>query len=216
MSRIKRKITRRFKIFCEGDTEYNYFEYIRKNKLISLTLTSVNMCGGGYSNFLDEVKKDSNTDCLAKFIIIDGDRAMSSEEKKMLKKLAEYCIQQNQSKRTPHILIVDYPDFEYVACLHCGDYSGGSVEKFITEQLHYRTVDDFKADINVYKKLNNGKNTIKNAKIKDARRNCIIDNQFKINKSKFEINVNGTCFFEENIGKRGTNFQDFTKIVEGL
>ena len=114
MSRSKREINRRFRVFCEGDTEYNYFEYIRKNKPISLTLKPVNMHGGGYSNFLDEVKSDSNTDCLAKFVVIDGDRAVKTEEeKRSLRELANYCIRQNQSKRIPHFLIVDFPDFEY-------------------------------------------------------------------------------------------------------
>lgn len=216
MSRKKRRFTRRFKVFCEGDTEYNYFEFIRKNKLISLALTPVNMFGGGYRNFLDEIKKDSNTDCLAKFIVIDGDRAMASEEeRKSLGELVDYCIGQNSSKRIPHVLIIDSPDFEYVACLHCEDYNGGSVEKFITEKMKYRSIDAFKSDINVYKKLNNKKNTYKNVKLKDAKKNCIIKNQFKITKVTFEIWVN-TIFLKENIGKKGTNFFDFIEIIDSL
>ena len=38
MSRKKRLVKKVFKVFCEGDTEYNYFEYIRKNKKVSLDL----------------------------------------------------------------------------------------------------------------------------------------------------------------------------------
>lgn len=216
MSRIKRKINRRFKVFCEGDTEYNYFEFIRKNKLISLTLIPVNMCGGGYRNFLDEIKKDSNTDCLAKFIVIDGDRALKDEtEKKTLRELAEYCIKQNQSKRISHILIIDFPDFEYVACLHCDNYKGGSVEKFIKEKLKYKSTEAFKSDINVYNKLNNGKNSCKSDKIKEARKKSIIRNKFKTKKTTYEISVESS-FFEENIGKKGTNFIDFFEIVESV
>ena len=58
------------------------------------------MKGGGYSSFLENLKIDGNTNCLAKFIIIDGDRAASDHgEKKKLQELAEYCILQNNSGR---------------------------------------------------------------------------------------------------------------------
>ena len=30
MSRKKRLVEKVFKVFCEGDTEHNYFEYIRR------------------------------------------------------------------------------------------------------------------------------------------------------------------------------------------
>ena len=59
--------------FCEGDTEYNYIDEMRRQKRLSITLKPVNMKGGGYSNFLEQVKTDGTTNCLAKFIIIDGD-----------------------------------------------------------------------------------------------------------------------------------------------
>lgn len=77
MSRKKRLVKKVFKVFCEGDTEYNYFEYIRKNKKVSLAIRPINMKGGGYANFLDQIKGDANSNCLAKFIVIDGDRALS-------------------------------------------------------------------------------------------------------------------------------------------
>lgn len=216
MSRSKRKINRRFRVFCEGDTEYNYFEYIRKNKLISLALKPVNMHGGGYSNFLDEVRSDSNTDCLAKFVVIDGDRAVKTEEeKRSLRELANYCIRQNKCKRIPHFLIVDFPDFEYVACLHCENYKGGLVESFIKEELKYKSVEAFKSDVNVYKKLNSGKNSNKSNKIREAKRNSIVVNHFKTNKTTYEI-LAESFFIEENIGKKGTNFIDFFEIVESV
>ena len=68
-------MSRKKQVFCEGDTEYNYFEYIRKNKKVSLAIRPINMKGGGYANFLDQIKGDANSNCLAKFIVIDGDRA---------------------------------------------------------------------------------------------------------------------------------------------
>lgn len=69
---------------------------MRRQKRLSIALKPINMKGGGYSNFLEQVKIDGTTNCLAKFIIIDGDRAVMEEgEKKNLRELLEYCILQN-------------------------------------------------------------------------------------------------------------------------
>lgn len=60
MSRKERSIKKVFKVFCEGDTEYNYFDNIRTTKNISLAIRPVNMGGGGYANFISKLKCDSN------------------------------------------------------------------------------------------------------------------------------------------------------------
>ena len=119
MSRTIRTTRKIFKVFCEGDTEYHYFDEMKRQKKLSIALKPVNMKGGGYGNFLEQIKIDGATNCLAKFIIIDGDRAVADDtEKKKLQELLEYCILQNRNERIPHFPIVDYPDFEYIACLH--------------------------------------------------------------------------------------------------
>ena len=61
-------------------TILNTFE---KNKKASLAIKPVNMKGGGYANFLNRLKEDANSNCLAKFIIIDGDRAEKYRVKEM-------------------------------------------------------------------------------------------------------------------------------------
>ena len=38
MSRPKRILRKRFIIFCEGDTEYNYIDHMRKNQGVELSL----------------------------------------------------------------------------------------------------------------------------------------------------------------------------------
>ena len=74
MSREKRKLRKKFIVFCEGDTEYNYIDTMRLNQGVELALKPINMHGGGYSNFLEVIKKEANNNCLAKFIVIDYDR----------------------------------------------------------------------------------------------------------------------------------------------
>lgn len=217
MSRKKRVVEKVFKVFCEGDTEHNYFEYIRKNRKVSLTIRPINMKGGGYANFLDQIERDANSNCLAKFIVIDGDRTLSVPgEQDALKRIIDYCKIQNSSKRIPHILIIDYPDFEYVACLHTYAYKGQNVEQYIKRELGYRDIDAFKADDKVFKVLvESGKGSIEQLIKSVNHATAIVNNNFSINKSKYEISVESTINMS-NIGKRGTNFDDFYRVLSEL
>lgn len=217
MSRKKRVVEKVFKVFCEGDTEHNYFEYIRKNRKVSLTIRPINMKGGGYANFLDQIERDANSNCLAKFIVIDGDRTLSVPgEQDALKRIIDYCKIQNSSKRIPHILIIDYPDFEYVACLHTYAYKGQNVEQYIKRELGYRDIDAFKADDKVFKVLvESGKGSIEQLIESVNHATAIVNNNFSINKSKYEILVESTINMS-NIGKRGTNFDDFYRVLSEL
>lgn len=61
MSRKQRILKKRYAIFCEGDTEYNYTDKMRKKQGVELVLKPINMHGGGYSNFLCQSKKESQT-----------------------------------------------------------------------------------------------------------------------------------------------------------
>lgn len=56
MNRKTRVTKKNFKVFCEGDTEYNYIDEMRRQKRLSISLKLVNMKGGGYSDFLEQVK----------------------------------------------------------------------------------------------------------------------------------------------------------------
>ena len=214
MSRKKRGIDKVFKIFCEGDTEHNYFEYIRKNKKVSLTIRPINMKGGGYASFLEKIEGDANSNCLAKFIVIDGDRALTVRgEKEVLLKIINYCKMQNSSKRIPHILIIDFPDFEYVACLHTFSFKGQNVEQYIKKELGYKDIDDFKADDKLFKVLvESGKGSIEQLLSSINPNTAIVNNVFTINKSQYEVSVD-TKIEIDNLGKKGTNFDEFYRVL---
>lgn len=62
MSRPTRILQKRFVVFCEGDTEYNYIDRMRKNQGVQLVLKPINMHGGGYSNFKNWVKYQDERD----------------------------------------------------------------------------------------------------------------------------------------------------------
>lgn len=214
MSRKERRTEKTIKIFCEGDTEYNYFEYMRKNKKVSLAIRPVNMKGGGYSNFLQKLQEDANSNCMAKVIVIDGDRALSvPEEDGQLKQLVEFCNLQNESQRIPHILIVDFPDFEYVACLHSDTYHGQNVEGYIKKEFGYRDIDDFKSDEKVYKVLAEEKGSIEHLCSAVNQNTRLIENEIEYKKKAFELRVCSKCRWER-LGMRGTNFTDFYRTLD--
>ncbi|WP_289811363.1 hypothetical protein [Thomasclavelia cocleata] len=213
MSRKIRETKKNFKVFCEGDTEYNYIDEMRRQKRFSIAIKQVNMKGGGYSNFLDQVKTDGTMNCLAKFIIIDGDRAVAEEgEKKILRELLEYCMLQNQSGRVPHVLIVDYPDFEYIACLHTPKFKGQDVAQYIVKELGYKSVDEFKADEKVYNVLNSNGNSSDLMLSLLRKDNCFIVNEYHIKKKLYEIKIS-TVYDWEKLGRKGSNINEFFEII---
>lgn len=152
MSKPQRQLKKKFVLFCEGDTEYNYFDAIRKIPNVEINIHAINMHGGGYKNFLTEIKKNGKLNRQASFVIIDGDRAQNiPEEKKSLRELIEYCRLQNTKKNfPPFFLIVNCPDFEYVACLHDENYKGGDTERYITKNFGFKNLDEFKSRTDIY------------------------------------------------------------------
>lgn len=216
MNRKERRTKKTFKVFCEGDTEYNYINELRRQKKLSIALKMVNMKGGGYRSFLEQVRIDGTTNCLAKFIIIDGDRAVSDEgEKKNLRALLEYCILQNQSGRIPHFLIVNYPDFEYIACLHTPQYKGHNVAQYIVKEMGYKSVEDFKADERVYYMLNSNGNSEELMRTLLKEENCFIVNHYSVNKTKYEIKVKSVYDWEK-LGRNGSNINEFFDVISSF
>ena len=216
MSRKTRATKKNFKVFCEGDTEYNYIDEMRRQKKLSIALKPVNMRGGGYSNFLEQVKTDGTTNSLAKFIIIDGDRAVLEEsEKKNLRELLEYCILQNRCGRVPHFLIVDSPDFEYIACLHSPKYKGQSVTQYIIKEWGYKNVKEFKADKNVYNVLNASGNSYALMISLLLKENCFVINNYSISKKQYEIRISTTYDWGK-LERKGSNINEFFGVVDGF
>lgn len=189
---------------------------MRRQRRLSISLKPVNMRGGGYSNFLEQVKIDGATNCLAKFIIIDGDRAVvEGGEKKNLQELLEYCIIQNQSGRIPHFLIIDHPDFEYIACMHTPKYKGQNVTQYIVKELGYKSVDEFKADEKVYNVLNTNGNSYDLMLSLLKRENCLVINDYSINRKQYEIKAS-TIYDWGKLGRRGSNINEFFEVINSF
>lgn len=213
MSRPKRELRKKFVIFCEGDTEYHYVNAMRLKQGVELALKPVNMQGGGYASFLEEIKKEAGNNCLAKFIIIDFDRARKHPgELSKLQELIRYCRLQNSSKKIPHFLILDNPDFEYIACLHMDGYQGQDVKRYIEQTLGFRDIEKFKAMRDVYGYLNTKDNSYKLmlSRLQDK----IVVNHYQINKSGFEIKISDTVVAWEHENNRGSNINELFEVID--
>ncbi len=215
MSRPKRQLKKNYKVFCEGDTEFYYIEGFRKQHKLLIKIKTIDMEGGGYKNFLAKIKQESDSNCLAKFIVIDGDRAYNDgNEKANLEEIIRYCKVQNDSKRCPHVLIINYPDFEYVGCSHSEMFNGQqNTSVFIERVFNFPSVSDFKKNDKVYAFLTKGNNSVENMITALRSKSHYITNEIKPLREPFSISVDGPIYNAEAFGKKGSNFEDFFKVI---
>lgn len=215
MSRKARVLQKRFVVFCEGDTEYNYINKMRKNQGVELVLKPINMHGGGYANFLQKIKTESQSNYLAKFIIVDADRIATVQgELDGFKKLLEYCRLQNMKGNTPHFIIMDNPDFEYVACLHSPQYKGQSSHKFIEAVLGAKSIASFKANPDIYNLLNFGELSYQTMLNALSGKERLLYNKYEIKKKNFDIVIKDTVFDVDLIHKKSSNIDEFFNVID--
>ena len=212
VGRKERQVKKTFVIFCEGKTEFNYFNAM-KSANVDIVIKPLNMGGGGYKSFLDFVKKNGNINRLATFIVVDGDRAKSiPSELSALKELQKYCSQQNnRDNKSPYFLIVNSPDFEYIACLHDPKYSGGDTTRHIEKIFNFKKLEDFKKDIDIYKFLNDGSRNYQQMIDKLKNRSKLISNEFTRD-NIFVIWLNTETNWEL-IDKKNSNVEEFFYII---
>mgnify|MGYP001259451145 CR=1 FL=1 len=217
MSKVKKKLSYKFIIFCEGDTEKNYFNSIELPDGCDIRIESINMNGGGYTNFINKIRKHPNANCLAKFIIIDLDKAKQCiEEKCNLYKLISYCSIRNK-RGDPHFIILNNPDFEYVACLHMKDYEiGRDTKSFIEEKMNYRDLSRYKNDPDVYEVLNKDPDARKRLLSRAKGRPCYLSHDYTINRRNKQINIKKYDITRENRTGNNTNIYEFFEVVEGV
>ncbi len=188
---------------------------MRKNQGVELVLKPINMHGGGYTNFLKQIKKEAQTNYLAKFIIVDADRikTVPGEQENFLK-LLEYCKLQNDKGNTPHFLIADNPDFEYVACLHDTDYKGQETKNFIVNAWKFKELAVFKSVEEVYEFLNTGNKSYKQMLEVIRKQDKLVSNKYEIKKKIFDIKIKHTDYNKDSLNKRNSNIEEFFDVID--
>ncbi|OUP84204.1 hypothetical protein B5F07_08695 [Lachnoclostridium sp. An169] len=215
MSRPKRELKKRFIVFCEGDTEYNYIDKMRKNKGVQVALKPINMHGGGYANFLEKIRTEAQSNCLAKFVIIDADRIMKhSGEKEKFKELLDYCRIQNQRGKIPHFLIVNNPDFEYIACLHDSSYKGENADRYIKNVFGVSSVQNFKGMAEIYTFLNQKERSYQNmlAYLRDKKK--LVRNIYAVKRKTFDIVIHKTEIDWDMLYGKNSNIEEFFDVID--
>lgn len=215
MSREKRQLRKNFVVFCEGDTEYNYIDKMRRNQGVHISIHPINMGGGGYTAFLRRIKSESMTNCLAKFIIIDADRLQKHPgEIIKFRELYNYCKVQNQKKGIPIFLILNNPDFEYLACLHDPEYKNQDHESFLKKKYGYSSIEQFKKERNVYAILNTTPCSFQVMLDKIGKRPKIVKNMYSRKKSSFEVIITESILDLNEIANKGSNIEEFFEMID--
>lgn len=204
-------------ILCEGTTEFNYFTSIKqKISNPSIILKIVNMQGGGYSNILKEIAKLGKVGYLAVFVIFDGDKAENPNEKIQLEKLINSCKKRNSNNSVfPCCLIINSPDFEYIACLHDSNYKGKDPAAYLKKILDYGDLEKFKSDTSIYEKLNRDSRSYKTMLKKLENSPKIVRNEYTLNASNEgtkKISIR-TDYDSNAIGKNGSNIKEVFDIL---
>lgn len=194
---MSRSLKQNVKVLVEGDTEKYYISGLRSSTTTQLNIEPpVNMDGGGYKNFIKEIKKLDYRGCIAIFIIIDLDRA--DMDKENLTKLIDLCKQKTSSTKIPYFLIGTNGNFEYFACCHCARYKNSDTKQYIIRNFKYKSIADYKADSKIYNKLNSSTYSYTNALNKIA---IAYNNNNTFFKNCYERVTNGA-----NISIKITNF----------
>lgn len=188
---------------------------MRTRQGVEISLKPINMQGGGYAHFLDELKTNGQTNCLAKFIIIDADRVRDDQgERSNFLELLAYCRRENAKEAIPCFLIVNSPDFEYVACAHSPSYSNQRTDKFIVDSLGMKSLAAFKRKTDIYDFLNSADRSygIMLERVKDGSH--VIDNQYRVLRQTFDVRILKTDYQEENVTRRGSNIAEFFDVID--
>lgn len=188
---MSRYIKPRIRLFVEGKTEDNYFKELAKTLNLDFSIETIDMNGGGYSNFLNQIKKKGQLGCTFIFIIIDLDKVC--DDKKNFSKLVKYCNEQNKRVDVPYFLIGNYKDFEYFACLHSNEYKEGDTKYFIINKFNYKNIDSFKSNNKIFNFLNSNGRSYENAINKISKKQAYIYNEYK------PVNKNGGDIVAKNI-----------------
>lgn len=213
-----RSVKQSVKVLVEGFTEKYYISGLKGDTTTHLNIQPpINMNGGGYENFIREVKRIDYRGCVAIFIFIDLDKY--DNERRKLEELITLCNKRSKNTAIPFFLIGTNKDFEYFTCCHSQQYNNGDTTNFIIRNFKYRTLDEYKSDKGIYERLNKNTNSYLNA-IEQTRRNYNLNNVFiknsygkKINGANIIINKSDTQVNHDSITTKHSNIIEFFDII---
>ncbi len=200
-------------IVCEGDTEYNYLTGLKKEVKSTLNIIPCNADGGDYPNVLKKLKETSATGTVARFVLVDFDRFINVlNEDKNFYKLLEYC-KNEQTKGNPTFLVVSNPDFDRFVLKHNVKYKNQDKYTFLKENYNYKSVAEFKKDVDVFKKFNKNEGKYLEVASKMNSNEYLVSNLFVFNSKKFTFQNMSIVFEKNNDIYKVSNILDLFKIL---
>ena len=198
------------KVICEGKTEYNYLNGLKKFSDTNLLLDPIDCCGGGYASVLNKLKKTSPIGVVARFVLVDFDRFITQIDTTGFYDLLNYCKNENR-KGNPTLLIVSNPDFDIFVLKYNSDFTNQDKNKYIKTKYKL-SLEEFKAKKDIFDLVvkDNDYKTKPNL-VNDKQ--LVVKNNFKFNKNNYKFSSIDIKYNENNGVHKLSNMKDLFSLL---
>ena len=208
--RVQRLTTKRFTIYCEGETEGRYVDglktWLSKSRPdVRVAIERVDVHGGGYEEFAKRLRIEPDANCLARFVLLDYDRCLSNPQERIAFARLLELSRGSMRKRVPIVLIVSNENFEYALCCHDPEYREGDPRAFLVRNWGYVDPDDVKSDKDVWNKAHIGKRGHDIAFEHLCGRPCVIVNRIRWERAGFKLRLEDVVYSVDNESGRLSN-----------
>ncbi|WP_270405861.1 hypothetical protein [Candidatus Collinsella stercoripullorum] len=217
--RAKRQLIREVLVYCEGKTEKHYIDGLRQwARTLDLgarvKIKAVDVKGGGYGAILNMLRKEPDSNCVARVVLLDFDRYRGVQgEDAIFNQLVAYS-KASMRKAVPCILVVSNASFEHALCLHdTGYHESGIAASFLLENWGYRNLNDCKSDERIWEKAHTGDRDHAHIAERMRGRKLVLTNKIEASRSKIDIKLKDVRF---DVGCEhifGTNLGDLFKVL---
>lgn len=114
----------------------------------------------------------------------------------------------------PCFLIVNAPDFEYVACLHDPSYMNQRTDKYIVDSFGMKNLAAFKRRRDVYDFLNSSDRSYRVMLNRIRPETSVVVNTYRVRRQTFEVQISKTEYKEENAARKGSNIGEFFDVID--
>ena len=211
--RTQRLTTKRFTVYCEGETESRYVDGLkawlsRSRPDVKVAVERVDVHGGGYEEFAKRLRIEPDSNCLARFVLLDYDRCLANPQERIAFMRLLELSRESMRKRVPVVLVVSNESFEYALCCHDPEYRDGDPKAFLVRNWGYVDPDDVKSDKDVWNRAHVEKRGHDVAFVHLCARPCVIENKIRWARAGFKLRQDGVGYSVDNESGRSSNLGD--------
>lgn len=222
MSRVgrgQRSLTRKFTVLCEGKTEARYIDGLKKwlasdHPEVKLSVEYIDVGGGGYAEFERRLRAEPDSNCLARFVLLDYDRCLNNQaERRAFSRLVEMS-HLSRDRRVPLVLIVSNESFEYALCCHDPDYRDDNPESFLVRKWGYRDSGDVKSDVGIWSRAHLGQRGHHVAVKHFGNGKRVLKNELVWEKASLRLKLKKVSYSPERENTRSSNLDDLFRALD--